>query len=108
MTDDDARAFARNVFGDPPPPDAVPPTPITREELERISANYGKPIRGTVGGDIICDTDGTPIGVGESQPFESVDGGYLITDKTADRLGIREGELPGIHIIRPTKKDDTP
>ena len=95
------REYARALFANVecPPRDVVPPTGLTREALERQSAAYLKPCISTIPGEVICDTDGYPIGVTESRSVSAIFAGTAISKVDADRLGIAAGELPGIHII---------
>lgn len=89
------------------PRDVVPPTGLTRADLERQSAMYGKSVEGTVPGDVITDPDGNPIGVTESRTVSAIYGGTAISQAEADRLGITPGELPGIYIIANPRKDQS-
>lgn len=107
MMDDDEREAMRALFATTaqPPRDVVPTAGLTREDLERQSANYMQPVEGTIPGEVITDPDGVPIGVIESRTVHAIFAGTAITTTEARRLGIAPGELPGVHIIN-TKEND--
>ncbi|WP_137875249.1 hypothetical protein [Rhodococcus sp. Q] len=92
--DHDMREFVRSIFGsdDRTPRDVVPAQPITLDDIRRWSANYDKPVTGTILGDVILDADGIPIGVEPSRTITSLSGGVFISRVDADRLGIAEGD----------------
>lgn len=112
MTDDDeTRDFLRHLFGDPadrPPRDVIAMTGgLTRADLERQSANYGKRCQGVIPGEIIEGLDGDIIGMTESRSVASTYGGTFITKSQAEQFGIAEGDLPGIFIIdNPTTEEN--
>ena len=95
--DDELREMREKVFG---PPGETPPTrpgnPVTLEQVIEFSHNWQRR-RGRTDADIVTDPDGMPIGVGES--FIVTCAGWYISQADADRLGISEGQLPGIRII---------
>ena len=108
--DDDIRDYLHHIFGDPadrPPRDVIPmASGLTRADLERQSASYGKPCTGVIPGEIIEGLDGDMIGMTESRSVSSSFGGTFITKSQAEQLGIAEGDLPGIFIIDPTTEEN--
>lgn len=108
MNDDDdteIRDYVRALFGtgNRPPADVVASTGLTREDLERQSANYGKPVTGTIPGEVITDPDGIPIAVTQSRTVTTISGGTIITAAQAEQFGIEPDDLPGITIIPSTR-----
>lgn len=108
MTDNDESAaleeLRHHVFG-PPNPNPIDPTGrITLAEVEAFSQNW-QHSRGRTDADISTDTDGFPTGVGESQTTTCA--GLAIWQADADRLGITDGQYPGILIIPTPKKKGT-
>lgn len=78
---------------------------ITLAEVVAFSQRWQRN-RGRTNADIITDPDGLPIAVGESYPVLCA--GLAIWQADAERLGIADGEHPGIHIIPTPTKGNTP
>lgn len=101
--------YLRRLFADPPPPDVVPGEGLTREDLRRMNDATGTVTTGTLAGEVVCDVDGIPTGVGESQTFRTYFGGVVITQSDADRLGYTPEEFPNIRVLPdPTIRQEKP
>lgn len=81
------------------PRDVVPPSGLTREALRRMNDATGKPCTGTIPGEVICDVDGRPIGVGPSREVTSIFGGVVISKADAVRLNVTPDEFPNVRIL---------
>ncbi|MGE9806919.1 hypothetical protein [Janibacter sp. G1551] len=83
------------------PRDAVPRRPLTRADVERVAAMAGQEVTVREPGRPIYDSDGALIGMTEATETKATSGGLSITRAEADRLGIADGEITGLHIIDP-------
>lgn len=81
-----------------PPPDLVPPAPLTRADVLALDALVGQTVTLTEPGAVTTDLDGVPAGVGPARTSRVMLGAAAITRADADRLGITEEDLNHVHI----------
>lgn len=111
--DEELRAWVRHVFGDPAPRDVVPGDGLTVQALDRMNAAVGKAGTGTVPGQVVCDPDGLPIGVGPSRTVTGEIGPAVVSSTDLDRLGLSidqaEARWPGLVFIEaPPNRREAP
>ena len=103
--DDDMRELVRHLFdpADRPPPDVVPGSGLTREDLLRQNANAGTWAEVTLPGKIIPSPEtGLPIGF-EPSTTELVHRDTAVFRSELTRLGLTEDDVPNIKVL-----DDPP
>ncbi len=88
-----------NPVEDPAPRDVVPRRGLTREDVQRMNDNAGKPVTYTLPGELYEDAFGGPLAVGEPETGTAIFAGSAISKAEADRLGLTQEEIPRVHII---------
>lgn len=88
------------------PPDVVPPTGLTREDLLRMNDNTGTWTEVHTPGEVICDADGIPIGMTAGETNTVYFGGATVTPAQLEAVGLTPDDVPNLDVVDPPKRKD--
>ena len=83
---------------DRPPADVVPGEGLTRADLLRMNSTVGKPVTGTVPGEVMLDLDGIPNAVEPARKVTSIFGGAQVTRAQLAAAGLTPHDVPNLHV----------
>ncbi len=111
--DDDEREFVRRVFDpkDAPPPDIVPGSGLTLDDLRAQSDAAGTWRQVTPAPEPIIGVDGQLIGMTKPEPVAVYCGGTVISETQMTGLGLTRDDIaadyPGITVMPTPEKGST-
>lgn len=112
MNDDDAREYARELFGaDRPPADIVPPSGLTLQTLRLLSDMADTWAEVFIPGEPVEDADGNLIAMAPGRTEVVHRGGAVISQGQLQALGLSaediERDYPGISVAPPITRRST-
>lgn len=89
-----------NALPSDPPADVVPPSSgPTADTYRRMSALVGRPVRAEFPGEVVCDVDGVPAGVGPSRRVDATMARPIVTRDQLERVGLTPEQVPNLYVI---------